>query len=144
MAKIMILILFTVTSFCNISFAEYHPDEQWYPIYDNPKAAYYLNVQYLNCKKTAEHELVTFWTMAYSKESGLIMRSYATEDLCCRLEIPLKFVMIKPDGKTDVMDAPSIRQYPLEDEAGSPRLKVSYILKKLFDYKVYGKPLTDE
>lgn len=137
--KIMILVLFTVTSFCNISFAEYHPDEQWYPIYDNPKAAYYLNVETVQCIKTTEHERASFWTMTYSKETGIIMRLYAIEDLCCRLESPLTYVMIKPDGKSSVMDVPEIKKYPLEDEADSPRLKVSYLLRRIFDYKVYGK-----
>lgn len=142
--KKIIIALIAAISFSNISFAEYHPDEQWFPIYDNYKAGYYLNIKYIYCRKLPNHELVDFWTMTYNKETGLIMRAYATEDLCCRLESLKKIVVINPNGTSDTVDAPSVRWEPLKDEAGSSRAQISYLLKHYFDNTIYGKPLLED
>lgn len=72
MKKIMLGIV-VLLSFCNISFAAYNGG-QWFPIYDNPEGAYYLNMQYIKCFKT-EHELINFWTMVYSQKNRLKNKS---------------------------------------------------------------------
>lgn len=139
MKKIMLGIAILL-SFCNISFAAYNGG-QWFPIYDNPEGAYYLNVQYIKCFKT-EHELINFWTMTYSRKTGLKMRVYATEDLCCGLECPGRFVTIQPDGRTMSMDAPSEQWHPID--YSESRSQISYILRAIYDNTIYGKPFPGE
>lgn len=135
MKKIMLGIV-VLLSFCNISFAAYNGG-QWFPIYDNPEGAYYLNMQYIKCFKT-EHELINFWTMVYSQKTGLKIRVYATEDLCCGLEYPRRIVTIQPDGKIMSMDAPSEQWRPID--YSEYRSQISYILRAIYDNTIYGKP----